>query len=49
MVSKDDYVYVKKPTGGIMFLALYVDDIFLARNILEMIEATNSGCSISLR
>ena len=37
MVSEDHYVYVKKTTKGIMFLTLYVDDILLAGNNMEMI------------
>jgi len=40
MVSEDHCVYVKKTTKEIMFLTLYVDDILLARNNLEMINAT---------
>jgi len=37
MVSKDHCVYVKKTTKEIMFLTLYVDDILLAGNNMEMI------------
>jgi len=40
MVSEDHCVYVKRSTEGIMFLILYGDDILLAGNNLEMIEAT---------
>ena len=32
-------MYVKRSTVGILFLTLYVDDILLAGNNLEMIEA----------
>jgi len=37
MVFEDHYVYVKKTVKGIMFLTLYVDDILLAGNNMEMI------------
>jgi len=40
IVSEDHCVYVKKTTKEIMFLTLYVDDILLAGNNLEMINAT---------
>ena len=40
MISEDHYVYVKRSTEAVMFLTLYIDDILLARNNLEMIEAT---------
>jgi len=40
MVSEDHCVYVKKSTRGVIFLTLYVDDILLVGNNLEMIEAT---------
>jgi len=45
MISEGHYVYVKRLTGGIMFLALYVDDILLVGNNLEMIEATKKWLS----
>jgi len=38
-------MYVKRSTRGIMFLTLYVDDILLAGNNLEMIEATKKWLS----
>jgi len=38
-------VYVKKTNQGIIFLTLYVNDILLAGNNLEMIEATKNGLS----
>jgi len=38
MVSEDNHVYVKSSTWGIMFLIMYVDDIPLARNNLELIK-----------
>ena len=40
MVSEDHCVYVKRTTRGIMFLTLYVDDILLAGNNLDMINTT---------
>ena len=39
MVSEDYGVHVKRRTRGIMFLILYVDDILLAGNNLEIINA----------
>ena len=45
MVSEDHCVYVKRSTGGVMFLTPYVDDILLAGNNLEMIEATKRWLS----
>jgi len=45
MVSEDHRVYVKRSTGGIIFLTLYVDDILLVGNNLEMIEATKKWLS----
>jgi len=40
MVSEDHCACIKRTTRGIMFLTLYVDDILLAGNILEMINGT---------
>ena len=45
MVLEDHCVYVKRSTGGIMFLTLYIDDILLARNNLEITEATKKWLS----
>jgi len=45
MVSEDHCVYVKRTTRGIMFLTLYVDDILLVGNNLEMINATKQWLS----
>ena len=45
MVSEDHCVYVKKTTKGIMFLTLYVDDILLAGNNMEMIQTTKQWLS----
>ena len=38
IVSEDHCVYFKKITKGIMFLNLYVDNILLAENNMEMIQ-----------
>ena len=45
MVSEDHCVYVKKTTKEIMFLTLYVDDILLAGNNLEVINTTKRRLS----
>ena len=45
MVSKDHCVYVKKTTMGIIFLTLYVDDILLAGNNMEIIQITKQWLS----
>jgi len=45
MVSEDYCVYIKSSTGGTIFLTLYIDDILLAGNNLEMIEATKKWLS----
>jgi len=45
MVSEDHCVYVKKTTKEIMFLILYVDDILLAGNNLEVINTTKRRLS----
>jgi len=37
-------MYVKRTTREIMFLTLYVDDILLAGNNLEMINTTKQCC-----
>ena len=44
-VSNDHCIYVKGSTEGIIFLTLYVDDILLAGNNLEMIKATKKWLS----
>jgi len=47
MVSEGHCVYVKRTTKGIMFLTLYVNDILLVGNNLEMINATKQWmCSV---
>ena len=45
MISEDHCVYVKKTTEGIMFLTLYVDDMLLAGNNMEMIQSTKQWLS----
>jgi len=45
MVSEDHCVYVKKTAKGIMFLTLYVNDILLAGNNMEMIQTTKQWLS----
>jgi len=45
MVSEDHYMYAKKTTDGIMFLILYIDDILLVGNKLEIIKATKKWLS----
>jgi len=45
MVLEDHCVYVKRTTKGNMFLTLYVDDILLVGNNLEMINATKQWLS----
>jgi len=49
MVSEDHYVYVKKTTKGIIFLTLYVDDILLDGNNMEMIQTTKEWLSSILK
>ena len=45
MISEDHCVYVKKTTEGIMFLTLYINDILLAGNNMEMIQTTKKWLS----
>ena len=45
MVSEDHHVHLKRSIWGIMFLTLCIDDILLAGNNLEMIEATKKWLS----
>jgi len=49
MVLKDHCVYVKKTIEGIIFLTLYVDDIQLAGNIMEMIPTTKKWLSFAFQ
>lgn len=45
MVDEDHCVYVQKTSEGITFLSLYVDDILLAGNNMEMINTTKEWLS----
>jgi len=45
MVLEDYCVYVKRTTRELMLLTLYVDNILLVRNNLEMISATKQWMS----
>lgn len=45
MADEDHCVYVMKSKEGIMFLSLYVDDILLASNNMEMINAAKGWLS----
>ena len=38
-------MYVKKTTKGVMFLTLYVDDMLLAGNNMEIIQTTKQWLS----
>ncbi|KAL0421379.1 UNVERIFIED_CONTAM: Retrovirus-related Pol polyprotein from transposon TNT 1-94 [Sesamum latifolium] len=49
MVEEDHCVYVKRSEKNFMILSLYVDDILLAGNNMEMIVALRSGCPQLLR
>ena len=41
MVEDDYYIYLKRPNEKILIMTLYIDDILMASNDLEMIVATN--------
>jgi len=45
MISENHCVYVKKTIEGIMFLTLYVDDVLLVGNNMEMIQTTKKWLS----
>jgi len=45
MVSEDHCAYVKKTIKGIMFFTLYINDILLAGNNIEMIQSTKQWLS----
>ena len=45
MVLEDHYVYVKKTTEGVMLLTLYVGDILLAGNNMEISQTTKQWLS----
>ena len=45
MIEEDHCVYVKRSKGSFIILSLYVDDILLADNDMEMIIATKGWLS----
>jgi len=45
MDFEEHCVYVKKTAEGVMFLTLYVDDILLAGNKMEMMKTTKQWLS----
>ena len=45
MIKEDYCVYVKRSKGSFIILSLYVDDILLAGNDMEMIIATKGWLS----
>ena len=49
MVEEDHYVYVKRSKGSFIILSLYVDDILLTDNDMEMIIATKGWLSSNFK
>ena len=47
MIEEDHFVYVKRSKGSFIILSLYVDDILLADNDMEMIIATKGWLSFN--
>ena len=45
MIEEDQCVYVERSKGSFIILSLYVDDILLANNDMEMIIATKGWLS----
>jgi len=45
VISEEHCIYVKRTTRRIMFLILYIDDILLTGNNLEIINATKQWLS----
>jgi hypothetical protein len=45
MLEKDHFVYVKRTKKSFLILSLYVDDILLAENDMEMIVSTKGWLS----
>ena len=45
MIEEDHCVYIKRSKGSFIILSLYVDDILLAGNDMEMIIATKGWLS----
>ena len=49
MIEEDHCVYVKRSKGSFIILSLYVDDILLADNDMEMIIATKGWLSSNFK
>ena len=49
MIEEDHCVYVKRSKGSFIILSLYVDDILLAGNDMEMIIATKGWLSSNFK
>ena len=49
MIEEDHCVYVKRSKGSFIILSLYVDDILLASNDIEMIIATKGWLSSNFK
>ena len=47
MIEEDHCVYVKRSKGSFIILSLYVDDILLVGNDMEMIIATKKWLSFN--
>ena len=45
MIEEDHCVYAKRSKGSFLILSLYVDDILLARNAMELIVTTKRWLS----
>jgi len=43
VVSEDYYMYGKKTTERIMFLTLYINNMLMAENNMEMIKTTKQA------
>ena len=49
MIEEDHYVYDKQSKGSFLILSLYVDDILLAGNDMELIVATKKWLSLNFK
>ena len=49
MIEEDHCVYVKRSNGIFLILSLYVDDIFLARNDMDLIDSTKKWLSSNFK
>ena len=47
MIEEDHYVYAKRSKGSFFIFSLYVDDIWLAGNNMELIVATKRWLSLN--